>query len=464
MVPRRSHFSPGLQVAVSALVLIACAEIPSGTCFADEACADAGSSRADGGTGGSLGGGTGGGGGDTGGGTGGGTQLGGGSGGGGEDAGVIQSVFSSMGIADTWVELQAELPPADALPPSFTNIIEASLDGGIAFIPGCTEAFRGAVALPDGRAIAIPFCARQFAIVDPDAGTAGWFGPMAINPVAAGSDPGHFGGGVFGCDGRVYVLPYRNQSHVRRFTLEPDGGITGKDLPLTTLGPFLFSGGVIARPCAEGFRIIAASEGGLVALDPTETNVSVTRIPSGVATARFHGVARLGDDVAISSTATSTTNLLTLRVDSTTLVATIENSPLAEAQRGIATLRNGDAFVVTEAGVGYPILDGGAGPSGTVSDARQRWPTNTLTGWVFSAGNALLAWDEAAVPTRGSIVLDPAVGDTGAFTSGGLVLTTSGALVNVPGTTTRGVITLYRRATATDPPGVAALSPWFNKL
>jgi hypothetical protein len=220
---------------------------------------------------------------------------------------------------------------------------------------------------------------------------------------------------------------------------------------------------VIARPCREGFRIIAAGAGGLYVLEPSETNVTVTPIAAPSFSLRFTSVARLGDDRVISATAVpaSPFNLHSMTVDSNTLQSTSDTTLTDEPHVGLATRRSGDVYLIQSSGYGYPIPNG---PSRQiVGAARMRWPTNSLDGWILSAGSVLAAWNEGSPPPADGVVLDPAVTDSGSFTSGGLVVTTSGALVNVPATTQRGVITIYR-PTAGTPPGAIALSPWFNKL
>lgn len=327
---------------------------------------------------------------------------------------------------------------------------------------GC-DLFRGAVSLIDERVIAIPFCTNRFAVLDPRSLEGRWLDPQLL-PIPPHPDQGHFGGAVLGCDGRVYALPYNDEPTVKRITALGDGGFQFDDLPMSTPGPFFFSGGVIAQPCSKGFLIIAAGQGGLYALEPSETNVTVRPISAGASTARFNGVARLSDTEVISATPVGS-ELLTVRVDSNTLLPTLSRTLLDGPVVGIATRRTGDAFVVTTSGSGYPILSSGPGPSRTLIGTQQRWPTNSTDGWIFSAGRELLSWNEATPPPNDLVSLDPAVNEAGTPTSGGLLMTPSGTLVNLPGIAQRtNVITLYVPSDGRPPPGKTALSPFFNKL
>lgn len=292
--------------------------------------------------------------------------------------------------------------------------------------------------------------------------TAAWIG-SALTPGV-----GSYGGGVFGCDGRVYALPHFDETRMMRITPEADGGFTFDELPLSNSGPHRLSGGVIARPCGSGFRIIAAGRGGLFALDPTEGAVAVTALTTAAATGRtFVGVARLGDDRVVSAPAETVNDFLSLWVDSNTLTvaSTVGNNNLSR-RFGLASVRTGGAFVMTESGtVSQQHADGGTGALRTVAGQRLRWPTNSLTGWVFASGEELIAWNEGVPPPNDSVLFSPAANDASGFTSGGLVLTTSGALVSVPGKTGRSVITIYTPAAGATRPGSGlVLSPWFNKL
>lgn len=457
------------KAVLTLLLFNACAEVAPTTCFFDEPCADAGRAAGGGSGGGNTGGGNTGGGSTGGGGlgTGGGGEAGGGTGGGAGTGGggdrPVPNRFSSLGISDRWSEVLAALPAPDLFSPFVPY--EVTLTPAIALSGNCREAFRGAVALPDGRVLAIPFCVTRFALIDPRALTADWVGPTlsAVRPPQ--TLPGSFGGGVLGCDGRVYALPHVTETRVMRITPEEDGGLTFDSLPMSDPGPKRLSGGVVARSCLEGFRIIAAGRDGLYALDPFEDSVSVTAITTAeAALLQFSGVARLGDDQVISAPALGAGQLVSLVVNSSTLaVSTITSTADLTPRFGVATTRENEAFVMSESGRVYTLRpDGGSSAARVEAGARLRWPTNTLQGAISGVGEELIFWSEASPPMDG-VVFAPAADDSVSFTSGGLVLSASGALVNVPAFTGRSVITLYRRAGA-PPPSSAILSPWFNKL
>ena len=382
----------------------------------------------------------------------------------------VSNRFSSRGIADTWGEVTAQLPPVEALPPAFTAQA-VTLSPPIATSGNCREAFRGAVALPDGRVLAIPFCVNRFAVIDPSAPTptAEWVGPTLTSLRPIGPDqPGSYGGGVLGCDLRVYALPYLTETTVMRITPAEDGGLTFDRLPVSSPGTRQLSGGVVARSCLSGFRIIAAGNGGLFSLEPTEGDVAVTG-PLTVAAAtglRFSGVARLGDGRVVSAPALGASGIVTLSVQSSTLTVTsTSTSSGPESWFGVSTRRTSDAFAMNEAGTVTTVFqDATLGASRTMAGARLRWPTSSLTGWVFASGADLLALNETPPPAD-RVHLTPAVTDTGLYSSGGLVLSANGTLVSVPGVTDRSVITLYTPGAGATMllPGVV-LSPWFNKL
>ncbi len=450
------------KAVLTLLLLNACAEVAPTTCFFDEPCADAGQAAGGGSTGGGSAGGGGGLG--TGGGAIGGGEAGGGTGTGGGGDRPVPNRFSSLGISDRWSEVLAALPDPDLLP-SFIQQ-EVTLTPAIATSGNCREAFRGAVALPDGRVLAIPFCVTRFALIDPDALTVTWVGPTLNGVRPLQPLPGSFGGGVLGCDGRVYALPHVTENRVMRITPEEDGGLTFDSLPMSNPGPHRLSGGVVARSCLEGFRIIAAGRDGLYALDPFEDSVSVTPITTAAATSlQFSGVARLGDDQVISAPALGAGQVVSLVVNSSTLaVSTITSTADLTPRFGVATTRENEAFVMSESGRVYTLRpDGGSSAARTEAGARLRWPTNTLQGAIFGAGEELIFWSEAPPPTDG-VVFTPAADDAANFTSGGLVLSTSGALINVPAFTGRSVITIYAQSAGAPPPASAILSPWFNKL
>ena len=384
---------------------------------------------------------------------------------GGDPSQPVPFLFSTLGVPNTWAELL--FPTAGSSPPAFT-VSEVTLSPPLSTTPACPEAFRGAVVLPDGRVLAIPFCVDRFAVIDPSAGTAQWVGPplMSVRPVMA-DPPGSYAGAVLGCDLRVYALPHFAETTMMRITLEADGGLTFDELPLSLPGPHRLSGGVLARSCSSGFRIIAAGRGGLFALDPTEGAVAVTPIPSAAAMGRdFVGVARLGDDRVVSAPSPLGADFLTLWVDSNTLaVSSTSGNFNAERRFSLATTSAGDAFVMTPGGtVTTQYADGGMGSVRTTPSARLRWPTNSLTGWVFGAGAELMAWNERTPPPDDVVLLSPAVNDTGNFTSGGLVLTRGGVLVSVPGVSGRSVVTIYTPSTTQPIELSQCLSPWFNKL
>lgn len=461
--------SPGRLLLVL-VALQSCAQVPASACFAGEACADAGvtgggvgGGAMGGGAGGGAtaagggGGATGGGGGDTGGG------AGGGGGGGGSLRTPIESRFSSAGIADTWAEVVAGLPEVDPAVPQYSRL-DLGLPGPLLLSPGCPEAFRGAVALPDGRVLAIPYCAPFFALIDPVQVTAEWVGP----PVSATS-VGAYGGGVLGCDLRVYALPHDPARPVRRATIEADGGISFADVPWGADGGLSLTGGVVARPCTEGLRIVSAGHGALYALDVYEEAIDVTSLPIPEAAGRIiAGVARIGDAQVVSAPAVGPSDLAVTWLDARSLQArTFVQSFNAAPRFGVAARRQGDAFIATEDGVvTTEQVDGGTGPVRFKVGQRLRWPTNSLTGWIHVAGASLVAFEEApAMPSANdAVVVSPASNSSGAFTSGGLVLTPSGTLVNVPAVTSTSTITLYQPPPGGEPPLGLVCSPWFNKL
>ncbi|MEW5742819.1 MAG: hypothetical protein AB1938_28135 [Myxococcota bacterium] len=458
-----------LQTIVLALGLglTACAQVPASICFAGEPCADAGGigggagGGSDGGTGGSGGGTGGGSGGGAGGGVGGGAggggtggNQGGGAGGGGART-PVPNTTSADGIADSWRDVSFD--PAAPAAPDFTRR-DVTLTSMV-LPPTCPEIFRGVVALDDGRALAIPFCASRFAIIDPVDGTAAWVGPTL--PV---TDGGHYGGAVRGCDGRVYALPHAAGPGVKRITVEPDGGLSFADVPLSSGGAWGFSGGVVGRPCLEGMRIIAAGKDGLSALDAFEEVMEVTTLPNPSAAGRtFDGVARVGDDLVVSAPAPGQNDNVAVWVNARTLAnGALPWSNDTAKSYGAAVVRQGDALVVTEGGTArLAQLDGGAPNPRTLAGQGLRWPTHLLNGWVLVAGAQLMAFSETE--SAPDAILLP---DAGPVTSGGMVMTTSGAIVNVPALSPPNSITITVYAPST-PPAVGdgvILSPWFNKL
>ena len=450
------------------LVLLAvsgCAQVPASTCFAGEACADGGTGGGGAGGGMAVGGGAGGGAiGGGGGATGGGGGATGGGGGGGLQRTPVPDRFSSAGIADTWAEVTAGLPDVDPSTPAFTRV-DLALGGSLGLTPSCPEAFRGAIALPDGRVLALPFCAPRFALIDPVQATAEWVGP----PLPA-STAGAYGGAVLGCDLRVYALPSDPALAVLRVTVDgADGGLQFAPVPWGGDAGVSLTGGVVARPCTEGLRIVSAGQGALYALDVYEEAIDVTRVPIPEAAGRaIPGVARVGDAKVLTAPAVDGTDLVVTWLDARTLQRSSSVQNFNPTPRyGVAARRQGDAFVVTTDGVvTTEQADGGTGPVRFKVGQRLRWPTNSLTGWLFAAGESLLAFEEAPVmaTANDAVVVSPATSSSGAFTSGGLVLTPSGTLVNVPGVTSTATVTLYQPPPGGEPPLGLVCSPWFNKL
>jgi hypothetical protein len=383
---------------------------------------------------------------------------------------VNQNYFSALGIPEIWSEVLGLLPPVEPTPPSF-NVREAPLMPAIAGLDSsCPEAFRGAVAFADHRVLAIPFCANQFALIDAVAGTARWIGPTLPNSrLPSDLLAGNYGGAVLGCDARIYVLPHQAEKAVMRVTEEEDGGFTFDRLPLSDNLDHFFSGGVLSRPCAEGLHIIASGLDGLYALEPTEGNVAVTPLMVTQSMGlRFQGVTRVGDARVASAPAVGAGgSTVLLKVDARTrVIVSASGNVNTDAFLGIAPTREGDSFVLNQTGTAYTVPPGaGSGAVRSLANLeRMRWPTNSLTGWVFAAGNQLIAWSEHTPPPADLVLFDPAVTDTGAFSSGGLLITTSGVLVSVPATSTRSVITLYTPVNISSLPAQLTLSPWFNKL
>lgn len=449
---------------------VGCAQGPGTACDAGE-CGDAGA----------VGGGSGGGG-ATGGGSGGGAAIDageddagvdGGTDGGAVDAGITRTpvafAFSSLGIPNQWADVESALPAPMSALPTYSRV-DVSLPA-LALPAGCTEVFRGAIALPDGRVLAIPACASRFAIIDPVLGTASWVGDSLPEGPQGGSR-GRYGGAVLGCDLRVYALPGDGYRRVRRVTVESDAGLTFEEVRTVTDGglELTLSGAVVARPCSatEGMLVIAGGYGGFMALNVFEEAIDVVSVPVLDALGRHvDGVARIGDSEVVGAPAAGASDVVVPWLDTAAWsTRAFTRSSDTALRHGVATLRQQDALVLTEGGSAHvERADGGMADARTFTPAheRLRWPTNSLTGWVFASGDALLAFEER--PDAGDVeVLSPASSSTGAFTSGGLVLTPSGALVSVPGEGDQVISIFWPANTTTAPSAGLVLSPWFNKL
>lgn len=438
-----------MQWCLPFLLLLTCARVPDGVCFEGEACADAGAPDA------SVGGGTGGGalGGGTGGGTGGGSLGGGGgTGGGTQTLTPVANLYPTWNIVEHAAALKLASSPGAA--PAYERH-QVAMPGNVSlWRANCEEAFRGLVALPGGRVLAIPYCAGAFVLLDTDAGTATAFSPV-VAPL--GGTPS-WAGGVLGCDGRVYAFPFSG-STVRRFEL--DGGWV--DLPFTPQTTAGFEGGVVSRPCAEGFEVLASSDAGVARLEIFEEAVRLTFDPSGDPTATFHGVARVGDERVVTGTARQPSSLLArmeFRATNGWSDTDVKWSTTLDPTWGLASSPSDVLLELTSAGTTWS-LDTASGTQGVlatpliVSDVR--WPTLTPSGWVVAsareglvgyAGDAGVRW-----PGYGGLIA----------TSGGLVHSTDGVLVDAPGAG-RQTFVLWRPVDAGAPDPGTLLSPWLDKL
>ncbi|MEW6434609.1 MAG: hypothetical protein AB1730_24175 [Myxococcota bacterium] len=197
----------------------------------------------------------------------------------------------------------------------------------------------------------------------------------------------------------------------------PAGGLTFEELTVVADGGLALSGGVVARPCTEGMRILAGGVGALYALDVYEEWVDVTPLPvPGAAGRRIDGVARIGD-AQVGAPASGTTDTIVPRVDARSLQVRTSVRYFAVAPRfGIAARRQGDALYATADGVvAHELPDGGAGAVRTFAGSRLRWPTTSLDGWLFVAGADLLAHEEApTMPGTDVVSVSPATSSAGA--------------------------------------------------
>lgn len=445
------------------LLLGACAEVPASVCFSDEACADGGvrtggGGGSTGGGGAATGGGTGGGG-VTGGGsaTGGGFVTGGGSatGGGPQTGGgnwtSVTSASSSIGMP----ERARDLTPPGATPLAYDVL---TLTAPTSLTTNCSDYFRGGVALPDGRVLAVPHCARDFVVVDPLSVTAT---AVFLAPLASLTGQGAWGGGVLGCDLRAYLLPTRANVPVMRVTPLEDAGLRFDQLPIVGDAPDLLTGGVVARPCEPDLLIIAAGRGGLFALEVFEEGVvSRALTPPEVAGVQFNGVARVGDSLVVSAPSVQGTASVMLWANTSSLSVLARSTPGGAASFGLTTASDGGLFLVSPTAEAWGVGASGPTPSRTVpgaSRAGARWPATNLTGQVISAGASIIAWRDG-IGADEVILADAGVGVTG----GGVVLTPSGTIVVLPGAGSPELRLLVPQTP--DAPGAQALSPWFNKL
>lgn len=457
---RRARF-----LTVLALIATSCAEVPSSVCFFDESCADAGV-VVRGGGGGANGGGAASGGGDpTGGGgaTGGGDAMGGGGaagGGGGGNPGRVEvlNVFSSLGIPGDWSEVEQEFQfnAPTVSPPSIIAGTVAFPSPQVLSRSLCGEPFRGAVLLRDDRVLAVPFCSSRFALIDSLALDVSYVGPPILDVTPLQPDRGWYAGAVLGCDGRAYLLPHQ-KDRVRRVTSLEDAGLQFDELPFSSgTGPRDFIGGVVSRPCADGLYVITGGLAGMSELHIFEGEVDVRPIP-GAGNLTYFGVTRVGDDM-VMGVADNGTSSVVARVQTTTLQAT--TTPLMPGVRwfGLATTRSEEGFTVSRgARAVFLQRDGGAGPAlNEPSTTRSRYVVNTFSGWMISSGSpSLVAWRETT-PSSSQLV--------NAFDepSGGLIVTTDGTLLSLPGGDA-GVMTYFITDALPPSPGMAR-APWFNKL
>ena len=457
------------RALVVGLILTSCAEVPSSVCFSDEPCADGGAPRGGGGGGAQSGGGGGGGGafggGQGGGATGGGAQGGGATGGGATGGGVpgggggftrmeITDSLSGLGVPVDWSEVELGLPVMTA--PSF--LVEAPVSmPALTLRNNCTEAYRGAVLLPDDRVLAIPFCASRFLLIDVVGRTVSAVGPPVIGIAPLAPNRGWYAGGVLGCDARAYLFPFEKRS-VMRVTPLDDGGLLFDDIPLVGAPtPPEFIGGVVGRPCERGFRVFAGGLNGINALDVYEDVIDVT--PVG-APGTFYGLALVGDGV-VMGVAQEVANMQRFtRVNPDTLQVSTSSLPSTLAHFGVASTTTQRGLVADANGRGQFLLrDGGLGPlvSQTVPSAL-RWPTNTITGWTVAVSSAqLVGWSDDAL--SGAFLVSPPTG----YVSGGLTMTGAGALVSVPGGD-GGTVLFFTDPNLNVGTDSLALSFWFNKL
>ncbi|MHB8876450.1 MAG: hypothetical protein ACYC8T_22375 [Myxococcaceae bacterium] len=375
----------------------------------------------------------------------------------------VGSVFADAGICDDWQCVTEKAPP-HPLPahPAFT-VERVSVP---AVASGCTQRWLGGVLLPDGRVMAVPRCAARFLVIDPQRRTAELVGQDV--PLLNGQ---RFGGGVLGCDGRLYALPY-DLNYLMRVTAVADGGFDFEQLllerPPGPPGSPHFRGAVVGASCATGFVIYATGEHGTAAIEPHELGLELAPAwapPPG--NGPFGMVRTPRDDTLGAVWDTS------LKSDLYRLVPFYLPLPTlffgtGEPIFGAAVGTNGNLVLQgAEGGLHRYLPDGGLSyeqaplpPVGPL-----RWPATRGDGYVYTLGPVLRAVPEApGWPTfeelRGEL---SDAGVVGPEPFGGLVVTPSGALVAIPAEFPD-VLLLVPDGGAPAMPREVLLSPYFNKL
>ena len=378
-----------------------------------------------------------------------------GGGGGGLSRTPVTWSTSSLGVPDRWAEVMLPaFKPLDRWAHDPLPVTDVTLRRA-----GCDEAFRGVVALRDGRALAIPWCADHFVLVDDLSGFAVAVGPRLL-PTLSGE--GAFSGGVFGCDGEVLALPW-DRSTAMRIGVDEDGNASFTPVPLEGVtGPARLSGGVVARPCAEGFEVLAGGARGLSRLVVWQERIDVTPLtlpdagPLSIAS-----VARIHDDQFLSSPATTPDGNAVVHVLRTGDAYRPSLLPLTSNPAPMFGAATADdwVFLVSNDAVSFALRpDGTTGAVASVPSTSARWPTSLLGPGFVTSGSAFVHWQGTFGPRTGSAVFDAGVDAT----SGGLVLLTSGAVLDAPGAGRDSFLLHVPSPPLADP--ALPLASWFNKL
>jgi hypothetical protein len=406
----------GRQAVFATLALLAacqCESISDTACFAGEACdhddggrgggvADGGGSEAGGG--GSLGGGAA------------------GAGGGGQLQYVpIPDAFSDAGICEDPMCITTAWPPRVPTPPMFTHVDLSIPDGG--FLVGSPQ-FRGGVTLMDGRVLLIPVYATSFMLVDPIGQTV-----RAVGPSFMGFRP-HFGAGVLGCDGRVYVLPDA-ESRIVRFTLEADGGLhdDGFDTALSGV-----SGAVVTGPCDDGLLHLAVvTQTAWYELDIDETGVLPYAPHTMVQPVAPQGITRTGDGYLIGA---APDHFVSVIGSQATDVPSGVTSGSAIVFYGSAYISDGRVMAFDTQDVAIVGLNSSARSFGAPAKVgASRWPLARGDGFIYGLASELRAVEE-----KGTLWADGGLkelpvcidcGDAGPLSSG-LVNGAGGTIVAAP--------------------------------
>jgi hypothetical protein len=210
-------------------------------------------------------------------------------------------------------------------------------------------------------------------------------------------------------------------------------------------------------------RIVAPGLGGLFLLDVYEDGIEVTKATTASSPGvQFFGAARLKDEFVVTNfSKLDATTRIALVYDARTGVTTEVLDASPQRSLGVALATADTALSVSHGGRVTVVADGGVEHVRTFATSAARWPVNGLDGFIYVAGQDLVALDTDSASMSDGTVLSPLV--QGAE-SGGLLQVPGGDLMLVPGQSFDAGVILLHTSQPQSQFDSALLSPWLNKL